>query len=225
MVRWVALLAVLSVGALFFRQHAEHVREANAGTLPTRADMAGLPPELRSILGSTPDAGTILRSSGALPGLGIIKKLTGHGDKAPTAGAVPFADIGTPRQIRTVQADVRRDLAALNRLSDDDGASPATAARTLRDVYSSPVLVALGAGGRRAFAERVAGRTQIAQRIRVLGFDGIFVSHRRALAQVVYRLSVREPSGRYIARAPQTWTVTLAREAGRWRFVQGFEAR
>jgi hypothetical protein len=58
----------------------------------------------------------------------------------------------------------------------------------------------------------------------VLDFDGVFVAGDRALAQVVYRLSIRGPSGRFIARAPATWTVTLARESGRWRFVRGIEA-
>ena len=57
----------------------------------------------------------------------------------------------------------------------------------------------------------------------MLDFEGVFVSGRRALAQVVYRLSIRGPSGRFVARAPATWTVTLAHEDGRWRFVRGLE--
>ena len=57
----------------------------------------------------------------------------------------------------------------------------------------------------------------------MLDFDGVFVSGRRALAQVVYRLSMRGPSGHFVARAPATWTVTLAHEDGRWRFVRGLE--
>ena len=93
----------------------------------------------------------------------------------------------------------------------------------MSEVYSAPVLAALGADGRRAFAARVAGRTQAAQRIKVLDFQGVFVSGSRALAQVVYRLSTRAPSGRFVARAPAIWTVTLAREGGRWRFVRGIE--
>ena len=75
----------------------------------------------------------------------------------------------------------------------------------------------------REFAERYAGRTEVAQKVKVLDFEGVFVSGRRALAQVVYRLSLRAPSGRFVARAPATWTVTLAHEGGRWRFVQGLE--
>ena len=57
----------------------------------------------------------------------------------------------------------------------------------------------------------------------MLDFQGVFVSGRNALAQVVYRLSTRGPSGRFVARAPQIWTVTLALESGRWRFVRGIE--
>jgi hypothetical protein len=224
--RWVVvLLAVACAGALYFRTQAHRTEEA-AIAAPQRADLSRLPPELRGILGTTPDPAAILRSSGALPGLGAIKRLVGQGQtKTPEAGTTPFADVGTPRRLRLVRRDVRRDLGALNRLSKGDGASPAEAADTLAEVYSAPILTALGPGGRRAFAERVAGRTQVAQHINVLGFDGIFVSNRRALAQVVYRISVRAPSGRFIARSPQTWTVTLAREGGRWRFVHGFEAR
>jgi hypothetical protein len=96
--------------------------------------------------------------------------------------------------------------------------------RTLSLVYSAAVLDTLGADGRRAFATRVAGTTKASQRIEVLDFDGVFVAGERALAQVVYRLSIRAPSGRFVARSPATWTVTLTREAGRWRFVRGFES-
>ena len=123
-----------------------------------------------------------------------------------------------------MRGDIRRDLRALNRLSAKDGASLASAERTLTEVYSAPVLERLGAAGRRAFAERLVGRTQAAQRIKVVDFAGVFVSDKRALAQVVYRLSMRSPSGRFVARSPQIWTVRLAYEGGRWRFVQGFES-
>jgi hypothetical protein len=57
-----------------------------------------------------------------------------------------------------------------------------------------------GPDGRRALAARVAGTTQASQRIKVLDFDGIFVAGDHALAQVVYRLSIRGPSGRFIPR-------------------------
>src|SRR3954452_11885745 len=83
-------------GAVAFRLHAERSREASAVPLPTRADMGGLPPELRSVLGTTPDPSSILRSAGALPGLGVIKRLTGRSDNPASAGAAPFADVGTP---------------------------------------------------------------------------------------------------------------------------------
>ena len=136
----------------------------------------------------------------------------------------PFADVGSRAELRAVRGDIRRDFAALNRLSSmRGGASPSQVSATLAEVYSAPVLAALGADGLRAFAERYAGRTQVAQKVKVLDFDGVFVSGRRALAQVVYRLSLRGPSGRYVARAPATWTVTLAHEDGRWRFVRGLE--
>jgi hypothetical protein len=222
--RWVVvLLAVACAGALYFRTQAHRTQEA-AIAAPQRADLSRLPPELRGFLGTTPDPSAILRSSGALPGLGVIKRLVGQGDKTQDAGTTPFADVGTPRQLRLVRHDVKRDIAALNHLSKGDGASPAEAADTLAEVYSAPILDALGPSGRRAFAARVAGRTEVAQHVKVLGFEGIFVSGRRALARVVYRISVRAPSGRFIARGPQTWTVTLSREGGRWRFVHGFEA-
>src|SRR4051794_37361749 len=152
--RWVALLAVLCAGALLYRARAEEARPP-APVTPTRADAARLPPELRSVLVRAPDPATILRSSGALPGLGMIRRLVRHGDAPPEPGTVPFADIGTPRQLRQVRRDVRRDLAALNRLSDGRGTSPQAAARTLAGVYSAPILTALGLDGRRAFAGRV----------------------------------------------------------------------
>ena len=88
-------------------------------------------------------------------------------------------------------------------------------------MYSAAVLRSLGETGRREFAERVAARPQ---RVKVLDFQGIFVSGRRALAQVVYRISMRGPSGHYIARSPQTWTVTLAHEGDHWRFARGLES-
>jgi hypothetical protein len=223
--RWfVLLLAVACAGALYFRAHAQRVEETAAAPRPARIDLSTLPPELRTALAGMPDPGELLRSAGALPGLGAIKRLVGRGG-GPETPMAPFADGGTPRQLRLVRRDVRRNLAALNRLSDSDGASPQQAAGTLAEVYSAPILRALGPDGRRAFAERVAGRTQVPERVKVLGFEGIFVSQRRALARVVYRILVRVPSGRYIARAPQTWAVTLSRERGRWRFVQGFETR
>jgi len=224
--RWlVLLLAVACAGALYLRVSAEQVQKTAAAPQPARIDLSSLPPELRTALAGMPDPAALLGSTGALPGLGAIKRLVGHGSKTVQAPMAPFADGGTPRELRLVRRDVKRNLAALNRLSDGNGAAPEEAARTLAEVYSAPILRALGTDGRRAFASRVAGRTQTAERVKVLGFDGIFVSGRRALAQVVYRILVRLPSGRYIERSPQTWDVTLARESGRWRFVQGFETR
>jgi hypothetical protein len=213
--RWVPVLLVLCAVALFVRARASDDSAPSAA-----AQVQALPPQLRSLLTVGPDAATLLRTDGALPGLPAIQP----GDPAAQPAVLPFADVGSRRELRVVRRDIRRDLAALNRLSDDDGATPAMAARTLAAVYSARVLAALGPRGRRAFATRVAGRTHIAQRVRVLGYDGIFVSGPRALAQVVYRLSMRAPSGRFLARAPETWTVTLARERGRWRFVRGLDS-
>src|SRR3954452_6652753 len=223
MVRIVAVVAVLAVAFVALK---DRMPSAARGPAPAPSlSTAGVPSEFRAILADRPDPAAILRSRGALPGLGVISRLArgGHGDPdapAQPAQPAPFADVGTPAELRAVRADIRRDLAILNRLSGGDVAG---AERALADVYSAPTLRALGPTGRREFAERVAGRTQVAQRIKVLDFQGIFVSGHRALAQVVYRLSTRAPSGRYIARSPQTWTVTLSHEGDHWRFARGFE--
>ena len=183
-----------------------------------------MPEEFRSLLAYRPDPAAILGSRGALPGLGVIRRLAGDGSaESSSQPARPFGNIGSRRDVREVQRHIRRDLAALNRLSKTAGATPEQAQRTLALVYSSATLDALGAEGRRQFAARVAGATHASQQITVLDFDGVFVAGDRALAQVVYRLSVRAPSGRFVARPPATWTVTLVREGGRWRFVRGIE--
>jgi hypothetical protein len=219
MIRMVVVIAVLALAFVLLK---DRIPTATSGAAATpQVDVSGVPSEFREILASRPDPASMLRSRGALPGLGVISRLTRHGQEedAPEPPA-PFADVGTPAELRAVRKDLRRNLAALNAL---DGGDVAAAERALTAVYSAPVLAALGTTGRREFAERVAGRTHVAQRIRVLAFQGIFVSSRRALAQVVYRIALRSPSGRFIARSPQTWTVTLAREGDRWRFVRGFE--
>jgi hypothetical protein len=220
-VRWVVVLFLMfAFGAVYVRSRA--VDDAPGAVAASPAQVKGLPHALQKLYGRMPDPEALLRSSGALPGLGPI---TGAGDYV-TAGsqAVPFADVGSRRRLRSVRRDIRRDLDALNALSDSGGGSPEAAARTLAEVYSAPVLAALGPTGRRAFAARLAGSAQVIRHVRALGYEGVFVSGRRALAQVVYRVSVRVPSGRFLVRAPHTWTVTLAREHGRWRFVRGFEA-
>jgi hypothetical protein len=168
-----------------------------------------------------PDPAALLHSAEALPGLGAI--LGGHADAPPHTRAFPFADIGSPRELASVRRDIRRNLDAINALSDTGAGTPGAAARTLADVYSARVLAALGPRGRRAFAARVAGTSRVARHVRVLGYEGMMVSGSRALAEVVYRVSVRAPSGHFLVRAPSTWTVTLARERGRWRFVRGFD--
>ena len=187
-----------------------------------------MPQEFRRWSPSRPDPIQILRQRGALPGMGAIRKLAGslagratparprRCARSPTSAAA--------RELREVRGDIRRDFAALNRLSSTRAApppprSPRPSPRSTR----RPSWRALGADGLREFAERYAGRTEVAQKVKVLDFEGVFVSGRRALAQVVYRLSPARPSGHFVARAPATWTVTLAHEDGRWRFVQGLE--
>jgi hypothetical protein len=223
MVRLALFLAVLAVGVVLFKQRSDGVG-AGAAT-PPPVNTAQLPAEFRDLIAARPDPARILRERGALPGLGSIRRFAAglrDDEKAPESR--PFADVGSRRELRKVRGDIRRDFTALNRLSGKGGASPAQVERTLAQVYSASVLAALGADGRREFAERYAGRTEVAQKVKVLDFEGVFVSGRRALAQIVYQVSTRASSGHFVARAPQTWTVTLAREGGRWRFVQGIES-
>ena len=229
MVRFVVVIAVVAVGFVLVKRLAD---DAGAGAAAApgvpAVSSAGMPKEFQQLLAARPDPAQILAQRGALPGLGSIRRIAGKlghaGDDSQAAPMRPFADVGSRAELRKLRGDIRRDFAALNRLSSiSGGASPAEVSATLAEVYSAPVLAALGADGLRDFAERYAGRTEVAQKVKVLDFEGVFVSGRRALAQVVYRLSTRGPSGRFVARAPATWTVTLAQEDGRWRFVQGLE--
>src|SRR3954466_8289760 len=182
--RIVAVVAVLAVAFIALR---DRIPSAASGPAPAPSlSTAAVPSEFRAILADRPDPAAILRSRGALPGLGVISRLArgSHGEADAPAPPAPFADVGTPVELRAVRADIRRDLAILNRLSGGDVAG---AERALADVYSAPVLRALGPTGRREFPERVARR---AQHIKVLDFQGTFVSGRRALAQVVYRIAM-----------------------------------
>jgi hypothetical protein len=227
MIRLVLVVAVLAVGFVVVKPRAGGEVGAGAAPAVSAVSTAGMPREFQQLLAARPDPAQILGLRGGLPGLGTLKRRAGGlGDSGPAGAAPerPFADVGTRRELRAVRGDIRRDFAALNRLSAQrGGATPAEVSATLAEVYSAPVLAALGPDGRRAFAERYAGRTHAAQKVKVLDFNGVFVAGRRALARVVYRISLRSPSGRYLARAPATWTVTLAREDGRWRFVRGLE--
>jgi hypothetical protein len=222
MIRLVIVIAVFAVGFVALKQRSNSVEASLPAAPPVNS--AQVPPEFRRLLAQAPDPARILRERGALPGLDAIRRLTGGATEVVQPAAHPFADVGSRRELKKVRGDIRRDLKALNRLSAKGGASIAAAQRTLTEVYSAPVLERLGPAGRRAFAARLVGRTQAARRIKVVDFGGVFVSDKRALAQVVYRLSMRAPSGRFVARSPQTWTVRLASEGGRWRFVQGFES-
>jgi hypothetical protein len=224
MVRVVLVIALLGAGFIALSHRSGQGGESMESTI--QGDLARVPPQFRSLLASRPDPAAILSTRGALPGLGAIRRLAG-GDSGDDAGAQPpgpFADVGSRSDIAAVRRDVRSDLAVLNRLSASGAASEPEAEAALASVYSTTVLTALGPKGRRAFAARLAGATGAAQRIRVLSFDGVFASGDRALAQVTYRLSVRAPSGHFVAHPVQEWTVTLAREAGYWRFVRGFDS-
>jgi hypothetical protein len=222
MVRLVLVIAVLGVAFVLLRERI--VNNGSAAPVQAAVDTSRVPKEFRSLLAYRPDPAAILASRGALPGLGVIRRLAGHGSEKPaTDQARPFGNVGSRDDVREVQRHIRRDIAALNRLNERDDVTPVQAERTLELVYSAATLKALGPSGRQAFAARVAGTTRASQKIKVLDFDGVFVAGDRALAQVVYRLSIRAPSGRFVARSPATWTVTLAREDGRWRFVRGME--
>jgi ketosteroid isomerase-like protein len=222
MVRMVLVIAVLGVAFVLLRERI--VSNGTAAPVQSSVDTSRVPQQFRSLLAYRPDPAAILSSRGALPGLGVIRRLAGHGSDEPdTAPVQSFGNVGSRADVRQVQRHIRRDIDALNRLSELDGVTPAQAERTLELVYSAATLRALGAGGRQAFAARLAGTTRASQKITLLDFDGVFVAGDRALAQVVYRLSIRAPSGRFVARSPATWTVTLARENGRWRFVRGLE--
>jgi hypothetical protein len=222
MVRLVLVFAVVGVAFVLLRERI--VTSGSAAPVQQSVDTSRVPQQFRSLLAYRPDPAAILSSRGALPGLGVIRRLAGHDSGTPASDQVrPFGNVGSRSDVRQVQRHIRRDIDALNRLSEMDGATPAQAERTLELVYSAATLESLGPGGRQAFAARVAGTTRASQKITLLDFDGVFVAGDRALAQVVYRLSIRAPSGRFVARSPATWTVTLARENGRWRFVRGIE--
>jgi hypothetical protein len=223
MVRMVLVIAVLGVAFVLLRERI--MTTGSAAPVQATVDTSRVPKEFRSLLAYRPDPAAILSSRGALPGLGVIRRLAGHGSDTPASDqSRPFGNVGSRGDVRQVQRHIRRDIDALNRLSEMDSATPAQAERTLELVYSAATLNALGPGGRQAFAARVAGTTNASQKIKVLDFDGVFVAGGPARAPVGYQHSIRAPSGRFIARSPATWTVTLARENGRWRFVRGFES-
>ena len=227
MVRLVLAIAVFAVGFVVVKQR---VGEAGAGRRRRcrRSAPRGCRAEFQTLLApvrTRPRSCPARRAPRPRVDQRLAGSLGGSDDASATSAVRPFADVGSRARA------ARRPRATSGATSPRSTASPRCAAAprpqqvsaTLAEVYSAPVLAALGADGLRAFAERFAGRTEVAQKVKVLDFDGVFVSGRRALAQVVYRLSMRGPSGRYVARAPATWTVTLAHEDGRWRFVRGLE--
>src|SRR4051794_7920229 len=175
MVRMVLAFAVLGVAFVILR---ERVVSDGGGAAPVQSavDTSRVPKEFRSLLAYRPDPAAILASRGALPGLGVIRRLAGHDADRPATDEVrPFGNVGSRRDVREVQRHIRRDIEALNRLSEMDDVTPAEAERTLELVYSAATLDSLGPDGRQAFAARVAGATHASQKIKLLEFDGVFV--------------------------------------------------
>src|SRR3954469_15808752 len=116
MVRMVLVVAMLAVAFVALKDRLPAPGSGPAATAPVST--AGVPSEFQALLANRPDPASILRQRGALPGLGVISRLAHHGGdaKAPEQPA-PFADVGSPEELAGVRADIRRDLAVLNRLS------------------------------------------------------------------------------------------------------------
>ena len=163
-----------------------------SGSVATAAgDSSRVPAEFRTMLANRPDPAALLASRGALPGLGAISRLAGHGAerpardrrrRSPTSGQPRR---GARRSAPTSAATSR----ALNRLSDEGRRDDARRAHAV-ELYSAPMLArsapAAGARSRRASP---AGRRP-PQRIKVLDFRRRLRLRAPALAQVVYRLSI-----------------------------------
>src|SRR5262245_35718156 len=92
MLKLAVTVAVMAVGFVFVKD-----RIATPITTPA-VSAARVPPEFREILASRPDVAAILRGSGSAPD--------------QPAQQVPFADVGSARELRAVRRDIRRDLAA-----------------------------------------------------------------------------------------------------------------
>ena len=203
--------------------------DAEGGDLPRAAGghVGAVPPQFQEILASQPDPLSILRQRGALPGLGAIRRLAG-GDSDASADAAQAV-----RRRRQPRASCARCGATSGATSPRSTASATgdgavavpRSSKRWPEVYSAPVLAALGAAGpprlRRARRRPHAGRAA-----------GSRCSTTRASSSPATARWPRSstgspraaPSGRFVARAPEIWTVTLAREDGRWRFVRGIES-
>src|SRR5829696_4707550 len=132
MVRLVLVVAVIAGGVVLLKGRLDNATGGVPATPPVSS--AQVPPQFRSILAKSPDPIAILRQRGALPGLGAISRLAGRAtDEAPPEPA-PFADVGSRAELRSVRSDIRRDIAALNRLSEGDGATASEVERTLAEV-------------------------------------------------------------------------------------------
>src|SRR4051794_2166844 len=87
MVRMVLAFAVLGVAFVILR---ERVVSDGGGAAPVQpaVDTSRVPKEFRSLLAYPPDPAAILASRGALPGLGVIRRLArpGHAGAAAQQG-------------------------------------------------------------------------------------------------------------------------------------------
>jgi len=181
-----------------------------------------VPAEFRSILSGmgAATAGALNPKAGVLPGV-----FGSGGDAEEDAGPRPFADTGSPRQVARVKRDTRAHLRAVSALTRRVRRDPARAAAVLDRVYSRRVLAAAGPERRAELARKLAGVTSTtAQRVRVLAFQGVFVTGDQAIAVLDYARGVRPGrGGRWRELPSERWQVALRREAGTWRFERGLE--
>jgi hypothetical protein len=227
-VRFVLLLVSVGVVIAFATSRMGDLTgpEARIGPPPVPPG-TNVPEQFRELLATNINPGEVIAARGGLPGFSTVRRLVTRDDGgAANSGPRPFADLGPARQVRAVKADVKRNLAALNGVTRRYQPAPAAVVRMLATVYSAAMLERLGEDGRRELAAGVAGAAAArGQVVRVVQFDGVFVSDRRALAQVMYRRFVRQPSGAYLAGSTGSWQVLLSFDRGRWRFERGLEAR
>src|SRR3954465_4659669 len=103
MVRMVLAFAVLGVAFVILR---ERVVSDGGGAAPVQpaADPSRVPKDFRPLPPPPPAPAAILASRGALPGLGVIRRLAGHGDEEPATDQVrPLGNVGSRRGARQGQ--------------------------------------------------------------------------------------------------------------------------
>ena len=171
---WCSWSRVLAAGVVVVKQRSDEAGAA-AAAAPRRSAPRRSRRSSADCSPTPPDPATILRERGRAAGArrdppARRRRLDG---RAPSRGSRPFADVGSrgascARCAATSAATSR----ALNRLSDKGGVSIAEAERTLAEVYSAPVLERLGARGPARLRRALAGRTQVAQRIKVARLPG-----------------------------------------------------